>query len=313
MSILSIDLHNSHSTIRLSFHFQNVTYESLDDIYNSVPGVTPCAWMTASTLSLIPPVRRLMPCCDSCCHSRCNSDSNWQEVTEWVYDDLTCPKYVLWDSNPGSWLAKEHKSRLRFGGRRLLRGCRNTRQLVARRLWCTDHQLVCLVWWLFPACSHERYTPNHYWASTVRGSWLDVPWGIFVSPNHHPASVTWSSNRLSSDQWILRHVLKFQPRCPKHHAKRDCRYRSANNGRLMTLLDLSPADFRRFLTVLVDWRLLGSRYCLSTGLVTNGISLTKRCNALSSRSDITRGLPDLGKSFTLLVCVCFLTSRLTTA
>jgi hypothetical protein len=29
-----------------------------------------------------------------------------------------------------------------------------------------------------------------------------------------------------------------------------------------------------------------------------------RCNALSSRSDVIRGLPDLCKSFTLLVCVC---------
>jgi hypothetical protein len=48
------------------------------------------------------------------------------------------------------------------------------------------------------------------------------------------------------------------------------------------------------------------------GLETNGIRLTKRYNALSSRSDVTRGLPDLGKSFTLLVCVYFLTSRLTT-
>jgi hypothetical protein len=48
------------------------------------------------------------------------------------------------------------------------------------------------------------------------------------------------------------------------------------------------------------------------GLVANGIRLTKRGNALSSRSDVTCGLPDLGKSFTLLVCVCFLTSRLTT-
>jgi hypothetical protein len=38
----------------------------------------------------------------------------------------------------------------------------------------------------------------------------------------------------------------------KHHAKRDLRCRSANSGRLMTLLDFSPADFRRFLTVLVD-------------------------------------------------------------
>ena len=80
----------------------------------------------------------------------------------------------------------------------------------------------------------------------------------------------------------------------------------------MTLLDLSPTDFRRFLTVLVDRHLLGCQSCLSTGLVANDIRLTKRCNALSSRSDVTRGLSDLGKSFTLLVCVCFLASRLTT-
>ena len=33
---------------------------------------------------------------------------------------------------------------------------------------------------------------------------------------------------------------------------RNRRCRSANSGRLMTLLDLSPADFRRFLTVPVD-------------------------------------------------------------
>jgi hypothetical protein len=106
--------------------------------------------------------------------------------------------------------------------------------------------------------------------------------------------------------------ITFQPRRAKHHAKRDRRCRSANSGRLMTLLDLSLADFRRCLTVLVDRRLLGSQCCLSTGLVANGIRLTKRYNALSSRSDVTRGLPGLGKSFTLLVCVCFLTSRLTT-
>jgi hypothetical protein len=42
------------------------------------------------------------------------------EVPEHVNDGLTCPKYALWDSNPGSWLAKEQKSRLRFGGRLLL-------------------------------------------------------------------------------------------------------------------------------------------------------------------------------------------------
>jgi hypothetical protein len=67
--------------------------------------------------------------------------------------------------------------------------------------------------------------------------------------------------RLSSDQWILRHVLKFQPHLAKHYAKRDRQCRSANSGRLMTLLDLSPADFRRFL---VNRRLLGSQCCLST-------------------------------------------------
>jgi hypothetical protein len=43
-----------------------------------------------------------------------------QEVPEPVYDGLTCPKYALWDLNPGSWLVKEHKSWLRFGGRWLL-------------------------------------------------------------------------------------------------------------------------------------------------------------------------------------------------
>jgi hypothetical protein len=30
-----------------------------------------------------------------------------QEVPEPVYDVITCPKYDLWDSNPGSWLVKE--------------------------------------------------------------------------------------------------------------------------------------------------------------------------------------------------------------
>jgi hypothetical protein len=43
-----------------------------------------------------------------------------QEDPEPVYDGLACPKYALWDSNPGSGLAKEQKSRLHFGGRQLL-------------------------------------------------------------------------------------------------------------------------------------------------------------------------------------------------
>jgi hypothetical protein len=36
--------------------------------------------------------------------------------------------------------------------------------------------------------------------------------------------------------WILRHVLKFQPRHAKHHAKRDRRCRSTNSGHLMTTI-----------------------------------------------------------------------------
>ena len=75
--------------------------------------------------------------------------------------------------------------------------------------------------------------PKHYWASTVRDSWLYVPWDIgciFVSPNPHPAVGYMKQKRLSSDQWILRHVLKFQPR----RAKRVRRCRSTNSGSLMT-------------------------------------------------------------------------------
>jgi hypothetical protein len=43
-------------------------------------------------------------------------------------------------------------------------------------------------------------------------------------------SVTWSRNRLSFDQWILRHVLKFQSRRAKHHAKRVRRWRHTNTA-----------------------------------------------------------------------------------
>jgi hypothetical protein len=43
-----------------------------------------------------------------------------EEVPKPVYNGIACPKYALLDSNPGSWLAKEQKSRLRFEGRRLL-------------------------------------------------------------------------------------------------------------------------------------------------------------------------------------------------
>jgi hypothetical protein len=64
--------------------------------------------------------------------------------------------------------------------------------------------------------------------------------------------VSASCNR-RPDEGLETHVLKFQPRRAKYHAKRDRRCRSTNSGRLMTLLDLSPADFRRFLTVTVTY------------------------------------------------------------
>jgi hypothetical protein len=38
-----------------------------------------------------------------------------QEIPEPVYDGLTCPKYALWDSNPGSWLAKEQSFNAKTG------------------------------------------------------------------------------------------------------------------------------------------------------------------------------------------------------
>jgi hypothetical protein len=65
--------------------------------------------------------------------------------------------------------------------------------------------------------------------------------------------------------------------------------RHAYNRDVLQSYWTSLADFRWFLTVLVDRRLLGSQCCLSMGLVANGIRLTKHCNALLSRSDVTRG------------------------
>ena len=128
------------------------------------------------------------------------------EVSEPVCNVLTCPKYALWDSNPG------------FGGRRLLllndegwRGHPYTdlvasgwlskwgKQLVARRLWCTDHQLGCLVWWLNPTCSHERYTPKPllrlHRKGQLAGCSLVYRLYFCVSKTSSGRVVTWSRNR----------------------------------------------------------------------------------------------------------------------
>jgi len=111
MSILIIDLHSLKSTIRLSFHFQNVTYESRDDI-NFSKFSTGCKLDVGCSVVIAAAIPDAMLLPTEECFA--------QEVPEPVYDGLTCPKYALWDSKSGSWLAKEQKSQLRFGGRGLL-------------------------------------------------------------------------------------------------------------------------------------------------------------------------------------------------
>ena len=48
-------------------------------------------------------------------------------------------------------------------------------------------------------------------------------------------------NRISSDQWILRHILRFQLRLTPHHTRRACLYRSLRNGRLICRRTFRPA------------------------------------------------------------------------
>jgi hypothetical protein len=213
-----------------------------------------------------------------------------QEVQLPVHDGLVCPKHALSDLNPGSWLVMEETSRLHFEGRRLLPMndatwcchlwtqvlqlvgvCRNEeQQLVVRHLWCTDHLLGFLVWGDQVQLAIMRDTPHIITEPPPYGTvgWMHlgvyaVFYGLqtFIRP-----SVTWIRNRLSSDQWILCQVLKFKPRRVKHHAKcnRWCRY--DNFGRLITLLDLSLADFKRFLSVLTDRHIFGNHYLFRTGL-----------------------------------------------
>jgi hypothetical protein len=159
MSILSIDLHSSKSTIILPFHFQNVTYESVDHIYCS----------TFST-----------GCNPTCLDDGLNPASHPHGCTLDLFTiqgNITGGQYT-----------------------------RDVLQPVVVPHFDNDPQAT-------------------------------------VSPSPHPAI---GYTKLSSDQWILRHVLKYQPRRAKHHAKRNRWFRSTNSGRLMTLIDLSPADFRRF-------------------------------------------------------------------
>jgi hypothetical protein len=121
ISILSIDLHSSKSTIRLLFHFENVTHETLDDIYCSkfstgcnphVLGWRPQPCDSSLQLDVGCPV--VIACAIPDAMLLPTDECFAEEVHEPNYDGLACPKYALWDSNPGSWLAKEQKSRLCF-------------------------------------------------------------------------------------------------------------------------------------------------------------------------------------------------------
>jgi hypothetical protein len=119
MSILSIDLHSSKSTIRLSFHFQNVTYESLDDIHCSKfstgcnPHVPVTTYLQSEAVTSLPwpamspdlnPIEHIWDMLSRCIQSREPHVQNIRQL----------------EAVSGSWLAKEQKSRLRIGGRRLL-------------------------------------------------------------------------------------------------------------------------------------------------------------------------------------------------
>jgi hypothetical protein len=125
MSILSIDLHSSKSTIRLSFHFQNVTYESLDDIYCSkfstrcnnphVLGWQPQPCVSSLQLDVGCPVVIAAAIPDAMLLPTDKSFA--QEVPEPVYYCLTCPKYALRLYTSMTSLRKSILCRSNFQGR----------------------------------------------------------------------------------------------------------------------------------------------------------------------------------------------------
>ena len=190
--------------------------------------------------------------------------------------------------------------------------------------WLQDTSGVLITRYVFSysdqvqrAIMRSRDTPsNHYWDFNLRDSSLDAPWGIsrlFLSPNSQS-----SIGYMKQKPVLVRQMDHTQgpqiekKRRAKHHGKRYRWCRSANMVRLITAFDFSPADFKRFLTALADRRLFGNHCLFRTGVFANGIRLTKRCSALSSHCDVSCVLPDLGTSFTVLVWVYFLASRLTT-
>jgi hypothetical protein len=101
MSNLSIDLHSSKSTIRLSFHFQNVTNESLYDIYCSkfsngcnthVLGWRPQPCVSSLQLDVGCPVVIAAAIPDTMLVP--TDECFTQEVPEHAYDGLACPNML---------------------------------------------------------------------------------------------------------------------------------------------------------------------------------------------------------------------------
>jgi hypothetical protein len=107
---------------------------------------------------------------------------------------------ALWDSNSGSWLAKEQKSRLRFGGR----GC------------CSWTMRPGVVIHIHMPCSYRHRRTPLTWCLARRG------WNL----------KTWCKIHWSDESRFQLHVTDGRMRVWRHK---------------MTLLDLSPTDFRRFL------------------------------------------------------------------
>ena len=111
-------------------------------------------------------------------------------------------------------------------------------------------------------------------------------------------------NRLTSDQWSLYHVFRFQLRLAPHHT---------NQG--------GPVCVDQWGTA--AWSIagppdgaVGHAYACQcnrrNGAVVIGVRLVRRTKALSSLGVVLRGLPCLGRSLACLVSACFLTSLLMT-
>ena len=124
-------------------------------------------------------------------------------------------------------------------------------------------------------------------------------------------SVMCRRNLLSSEQWILHHVLKFQLRLAPHHTRRVCLCRSVRNGRLIGHRDFRPAACSLLLMVLLGTRRPAPQCNCRNGAVVIGVRLARQTKALSSLGVVLHGLSCLGRSLTCPVSACFLKSLLT--